>query len=110
MDAIPPIPPLSLSFDNEIDLVDIDKILAYAKANPAFHAVLLQHLMFKPGDEVTWSHVARGGYGFITPVPAKVVSVQPARVTVAVTPQKGLKVGDVEEKIVPHTNLKLRLP
>lgn len=42
-----------------------------------------------PGTNVMWHHVPRGGYGFVIPIPALVVSVGKRRVCVAVTNRAG---------------------
>jgi hypothetical protein len=36
----------------------------------------------QPGERVTWLYESRGGYGYITPVPATVVRVTAQRVTI----------------------------
>lgn len=44
---------------------------------------------FAPGDAVTWTHVPRGGWGYVWRVPARVVSVGRKRVTIDAALRRG---------------------
>lgn len=54
----------------------------------------------RPGDRVTWLHVARGGYRYITPVDATVVRVGKKRVLVEV---QHLRLGLVQRWVSPES-------
>ena len=38
----------------------------------------------KPGDQVSWSYTPRGGYGWVIPVNAEVVKVNPKTIRILV--------------------------
>jgi len=57
-----------------------------------------------PGQKVVWKHIPRGGYGYVIPVPAEVVRVWVARVTIRVQKASGEYVNRVvkpESLVVP---------
>jgi len=58
--------------------------------------------MLKQHEEVTWLHKPRGGYGYVIPVPARVVHVY--RVNALIEAQ--LKDGGVKVVCVPITSLR----
>jgi len=57
-----------------------------------------------PGQAVTWLYVPRGGYGFVCPVPATVVSVSAKRVTI----DAALRRGGTKRISVKRENLRPR--
>jgi hypothetical protein len=59
-----------------------------------------------PGLRVSWLHVARGGYGFPTPVDAVVLKVYRSRVRIEVPLGDGHRV----ERLVPPDSLRPRSP
>ena len=61
--------------------------------------------MFKPGDQVTWLHQPRGGYGYVIPVNGEVVrETNYGPVVIRVKTKSGIQ---VDRRVKPE-NLRLK--
>jgi len=64
--------------------------------------------MMQPGDKVTWLYTPRGGYGFVIPVNAEIVKVNPKTIRIKVQKTNGTIVernvdpGNIKERTRPH--------
>jgi hypothetical protein len=59
----------------------------------------------KPGDKAIWNYTAPGGYGFVIPVDAEVVKVNPKTVRIRATN----RLGKMVERNVKPASLRARL-
>ena len=58
----------------------------------------------KPGDQMTWLHIPRGGYGFVYPVNAEIVKVNAKTIRIRVAKRDGA----LTERSVKPESLKPR--
>ena len=58
---------------------------------------------FNPGQRVRWLHTPQGGYGYVIPVDAEVVSIGPKRIQI----QAVTKAGTVAVRWVRPENLRV---
>jgi len=54
----------------------------------------------KPGDQMAWLHIPRGGYGFVYPVNAEVVKVGAKTIRIRVAKRDGAL---VERNVKPES-------